>query len=154
MNSAPALAVCFFVATTSYISASVFLRLTISFFKAGSSFLIMLESLISVAMSSMVSSLKRTSKLGCHVQGSREKAVGVGTLRTFLGVDEKELLDELAGGLECDRLPAVSSMSILAMPVRGATGRSALVRESVSFSLIMMCENISVMLSDNDEELE
>jgi hypothetical protein len=51
-------------------------------------------------------------------------------------------------------LPAVGSMSTSAMPARGATEWSALVRESVSFSLIMMCENISVMLKDNDKELE
>jgi hypothetical protein len=78
--------------------------LTISFFKAGSSFLIVLESPISAAMLSMVSSSKRTSKLGCHVQDSSEKAVGVRTFRTILGIDEKELLDELVGGLECDRV--------------------------------------------------
>jgi hypothetical protein len=104
MSAAPALAVSFFVLTAYCISVSVTLRLTISFFKAKSSFLIMLESLISVAMSSMVSSSKRTSKLGCNVQGSSEKVVGVRTFRTIRGIDEKELLDELVGGLECDRV--------------------------------------------------
>jgi hypothetical protein len=64
----------------------------------------MLESPISVAMSSMVSSSKRTSKLVCHVQGSSEKAVGVWTFRTLLNIDEEELLDELVSGLGCDRV--------------------------------------------------
>jgi hypothetical protein len=64
----------------------------------------MLESPISAAMSPMVSSSKRTSKLGCNVQGSSKKSVGVRTFRTILGLVEKELLDELVCGLECDRV--------------------------------------------------
>jgi hypothetical protein len=66
--------------------------------------LIMLESLISVAMLSMVSSSKRTSKLGCYVQGSSKKVVGVQLFGTFLRVVEEELLDELVGELRDDRV--------------------------------------------------
>jgi hypothetical protein len=101
MSAAPALAVSFLVPTASCISASVALHLIIFLFDTGPTFFMMLESPISAAMLSMVSS---SDELGCHVQGSSKKVVGVRFFGTFLGVVKEELLDELIRGLGGDRV--------------------------------------------------
>jgi hypothetical protein len=78
MSAALALAVSFFVTTTSCISATVTLRLAISFFKAKSSFLIMLESPIAAAMLSMVSSSKGRASLAAMSKATAKRRLVLG----------------------------------------------------------------------------
>jgi hypothetical protein len=94
----------------------------------------MLESLISAAMLSMVSSSKRRANSAAMSKTAAKRAVCLRTFQTLLNVAEKELLDELVGDLRGDGLPVVSSMSMSAMLVRceGVVGAS--LRERVLFA--------------------